>query len=180
MPAGARAKVPGRTRGRPRRLGDRGRVHGRGPPGQLHPDFTVEAGRVRRLQFRAADDVLVGIQRREGGSARQRPQVHGCSSRQRHRVPVSPQEIGDRAPGITDCTRPCAHQFCCSTASLGRRYEHYVGYGDKSCPNRREHPGNGVLDGHCLGRPRYPRCDRSGDTRRGPACWSAPAMSLRR
>jgi RNA polymerase sigma factor (sigma-70 family) len=34
-------------------------------------DFTVEAGRVRRLQFRAADDVLAAIRRREGASPRQ-------------------------------------------------------------------------------------------------------------
>ncbi len=34
-------------------------------------DFTVEAGRVRRLQFRAADDVLAGVRRRAGGSARE-------------------------------------------------------------------------------------------------------------
>jgi RNA polymerase sigma factor (sigma-70 family) len=36
-------------------------------------DFTVEAGRVRRLRFRAADDVLAGVRRRDGGSARQSP-----------------------------------------------------------------------------------------------------------
>ena len=34
-------------------------------------DFTVEAGQVRRLQFRADDDVLAGVRRRKGGSARQ-------------------------------------------------------------------------------------------------------------
>ena len=34
-------------------------------------DFTVEAGRVSRLQFRAADDVLAGVRRRAGGSARE-------------------------------------------------------------------------------------------------------------
>jgi RNA polymerase sigma factor (sigma-70 family) len=34
-------------------------------------DFTIEAGQVRRLQFRAADDVLAGVRRREGGSARE-------------------------------------------------------------------------------------------------------------
>jgi RNA polymerase sigma factor (sigma-70 family) len=34
-------------------------------------DFTVEAGRVRRLQFRAADDVLAAVRRREGASPRQ-------------------------------------------------------------------------------------------------------------
>jgi len=34
-------------------------------------DFTVEGGRVGHLQFRAADDVLAGVQRREGGTARQ-------------------------------------------------------------------------------------------------------------
>jgi hypothetical protein len=34
-------------------------------------DFTVEAGRVRRLQFRAADDVLAGVRRRTGGSVRE-------------------------------------------------------------------------------------------------------------
>lgn len=33
-------------------------------------DFTVEAGHICRLEFRAADDVLAGIQRRSGGSAR--------------------------------------------------------------------------------------------------------------
>lgn len=33
-------------------------------------DFTVEAGRVRRVQFRAADDVLARVRRRAGGSAR--------------------------------------------------------------------------------------------------------------
>ncbi|BBZ43565.1 sigma-70 family RNA polymerase sigma factor [Mycobacterium parmense] len=33
-------------------------------------DFTVEAGRVRHLRFRAADDVLAGIRRRDRGSAR--------------------------------------------------------------------------------------------------------------
>jgi RNA polymerase sigma factor (sigma-70 family) len=31
-------------------------------------DFTVEAGRVRRLQFRAADDVLAAVRRRQGAS----------------------------------------------------------------------------------------------------------------
>jgi RNA polymerase sigma-70 factor (ECF subfamily) len=34
-------------------------------------DFTVEAGRVRHLRFRAADDVLAGVRRRERGSVRQ-------------------------------------------------------------------------------------------------------------
>ncbi len=34
-------------------------------------DFTVEAGRVSRLQFRAADDVLAEVRRRAGGSARE-------------------------------------------------------------------------------------------------------------
>jgi RNA polymerase sigma factor (sigma-70 family) len=33
-------------------------------------DFTVEAGRIRRLRFRAEDDVLAGVRRRRGGSAR--------------------------------------------------------------------------------------------------------------
>ncbi|MEB4211478.1 sigma-70 family RNA polymerase sigma factor [Mycobacterium sp. 94-17] len=33
-------------------------------------DFTVAAGQVRRLQFRAADEVLAGVRRREGASAR--------------------------------------------------------------------------------------------------------------
>jgi RNA polymerase sigma factor (sigma-70 family) len=33
-------------------------------------DFTIEAGRVRRLRFRAADDVLAGVRRRERGSVR--------------------------------------------------------------------------------------------------------------
>ncbi len=33
-------------------------------------DFTVEAGQVRRLQFRADVEVLAGVRRREGGSAR--------------------------------------------------------------------------------------------------------------
>jgi RNA polymerase sigma factor (sigma-70 family) len=33
-------------------------------------DFTLEAGRVRRLQFRAAGEVLAGVRRREGGSVR--------------------------------------------------------------------------------------------------------------
>jgi RNA polymerase sigma factor (sigma-70 family) len=31
-------------------------------------DFTIEAGRVRRLQFRAATDVLAGVRRRDGAS----------------------------------------------------------------------------------------------------------------
>lgn len=34
-------------------------------------DFTVEAGLVRRLQFRAADDVLARVRRREGGGERE-------------------------------------------------------------------------------------------------------------
>jgi RNA polymerase sigma factor (sigma-70 family) len=34
-------------------------------------DFSVEAGQIHRLQFRAADDVLAGVRRREGGSARE-------------------------------------------------------------------------------------------------------------
>ncbi|WP_242661550.1 sigma-70 family RNA polymerase sigma factor [Mycobacterium mantenii] len=34
-------------------------------------DFTIEAGRVRRLQFRAAEDVLAGVRRREGASTRE-------------------------------------------------------------------------------------------------------------
>lgn len=34
-------------------------------------DFTIEGGQVRRLQFRAADDVLAGVRRREGASTRQ-------------------------------------------------------------------------------------------------------------
>jgi RNA polymerase sigma-70 factor (ECF subfamily) len=34
-------------------------------------DFAIEAGRVRRLRFRAAHDVLARVRRREGGSARQ-------------------------------------------------------------------------------------------------------------
>jgi RNA polymerase sigma-70 factor (ECF subfamily) len=34
-------------------------------------DFTIEAGRVRRLQFRAAPEVLAGVRRRAGASARQ-------------------------------------------------------------------------------------------------------------
>jgi RNA polymerase sigma-70 factor (ECF subfamily) len=33
-------------------------------------DFTLESGQVSRLQFRADDDVLAGVRRREGGSAR--------------------------------------------------------------------------------------------------------------
>ena len=33
-------------------------------------DFTVEARQIRRLQFRAENDVLAGVQRREGGIAR--------------------------------------------------------------------------------------------------------------
>ena len=33
-------------------------------------DFTLESGQVRSLQFRADDDVLAGVRRREGGSAR--------------------------------------------------------------------------------------------------------------
>ncbi|WP_428342993.1 hypothetical protein [Mycobacterium sp.] len=33
-------------------------------------DFTVEAGQVRRLQFRADADVLAGVRRRERGSTR--------------------------------------------------------------------------------------------------------------
>ncbi|MDT5336936.1 MAG: hypothetical protein QOD90_2441 [Mycobacterium sp.] len=33
-------------------------------------DFTVEAGKVRHVQFRAAGDVLAGVRRREGGLAR--------------------------------------------------------------------------------------------------------------
>ena len=33
-------------------------------------DFTVESGRVRRLQFRADDTVLVGVRRREGAQER--------------------------------------------------------------------------------------------------------------
>lgn len=32
-------------------------------------DFTVEAGRVRRLQFRATDEVLAGVRRRRGGES---------------------------------------------------------------------------------------------------------------
>lgn len=34
-------------------------------------DFTIESGQVRRLQFRAADDVLAGVRRREGASTRE-------------------------------------------------------------------------------------------------------------
>lgn len=34
-------------------------------------DFTIEAGQVRGLQFRAADDVLAGVRRREGASTRE-------------------------------------------------------------------------------------------------------------
>jgi RNA polymerase sigma factor (sigma-70 family) len=34
-------------------------------------DFTVEAGQVRRLQFRAASEVLAGVRRREGGRTRE-------------------------------------------------------------------------------------------------------------
>lgn len=34
-------------------------------------DFTIEAGQVRRLQFRAAEDVLAGVRRREGASTRE-------------------------------------------------------------------------------------------------------------
>ncbi len=34
-------------------------------------DFTVQAGRVLRLQFRAADDVLAGVRRRAGASPRE-------------------------------------------------------------------------------------------------------------
>ncbi len=33
-------------------------------------DFTVEAGQVRRLQFRAAGDLLAGVRRRQGGNER--------------------------------------------------------------------------------------------------------------
>jgi RNA polymerase sigma factor (sigma-70 family) len=40
-------------------------------------DFTVEAGRVRRLQFRAADEVLAGVRRRDGGSVRDTPHSIG-------------------------------------------------------------------------------------------------------
>ncbi|WP_242660359.1 sigma-70 family RNA polymerase sigma factor [Mycobacterium mantenii] len=34
-------------------------------------DFIIEAGQVRRLQFRAAEDVLAGVRRREGASTRE-------------------------------------------------------------------------------------------------------------
>lgn len=34
-------------------------------------DFTIEAGQVRALQFRASHDVLAGVRRRVGGSARE-------------------------------------------------------------------------------------------------------------
>lgn len=34
-------------------------------------DFTIEAGQVRSLQFRAADEVLAGVRRREGESTRE-------------------------------------------------------------------------------------------------------------
>jgi hypothetical protein len=33
-------------------------------------DFTLESGQARRLNFRAAPDVLAGVRRREDGSAR--------------------------------------------------------------------------------------------------------------
>jgi len=36
-------------------------------------DFTVEAGRVRRLRFRAAADILAGVRRRRGGDPAQQP-----------------------------------------------------------------------------------------------------------
>ncbi|MEB3031469.1 sigma factor [[Mycobacterium] nativiensis] len=36
-------------------------------------DFTVTDGQIHHLQFRAADDVLAGVRRRDGGSARKTP-----------------------------------------------------------------------------------------------------------